>query len=93
MSVSQFEAAQGRVDGLERKLAQEVDTLRGEISSVKEDVSDVKVMTAQGFENVLAKLEAMKAPAPAISAPDPSGIPLPSEPLSGGKRPRGIAAP
>ena len=61
MSVSQFETAQARVDGLERKLAQEVDTLRGEITSVKEDVSDVKALTAKGFENVLAKLELMKA--------------------------------
>ena len=68
------------MEGLERKLAQEVDSLRGEIGSVKRDVDGVKKATEQGFSSVLAKLDAMRA-TPALPAPDPAALPLPSDGL------------
>ena len=95
VSASQFQAAEGRVEGLERKLAQEVDSLRGEITSVKRDVTEVRAMTEQGFSSVLARLDAMRA-SPALPAPDPAALPLPSDGphlLAGGDGPTGDSRP
>ena len=79
--VSQFQAAEARVDGLENKLAQEVDTLREDIGSVKEDVGAVRAMSAVFFDKKNCPTRRSQgSPAPALPAPggpDPSKLPLP----------------